>query len=171
MKLFHRKPDFIIGTAENPYLLRWHLIPKNRFFNIYLHKFLRSDDDRALHDHPWASVAIIISGPGYFEHTFVDPNFGLISGTKMRFHKAWKPVFRGSKHAHRIELVKTAAFSDLLHGVLLNQYVPTYEHPVWTIFITGPKLREWGFHCLNGWRHWKLFCDDVDSGKIGRGCD
>ncbi len=42
-----RKPDFIIGGPENPYLLRWYLIPQNRFFNVYLHKILRSDDDRA----------------------------------------------------------------------------------------------------------------------------
>lgn len=43
--------DFTIGGHERPYLLRWFIIPRNRFFNIYLHKFLRSDDDRALLDH------------------------------------------------------------------------------------------------------------------------
>ena len=37
------------------YLSRWHIIPRNRYFNIYLHKFVGSDDDRALHDHPWRS--------------------------------------------------------------------------------------------------------------------
>ena len=50
----NREPDFIIGGHEAPYLRRHWLIPRNRFFNIYVHEFLRSDDDRALHDHPWA---------------------------------------------------------------------------------------------------------------------
>ena len=48
-----RHPDFIVGGKDNPYLLRWFVIPRNPVFNIYLHRFLRSDDDRALHDHPW----------------------------------------------------------------------------------------------------------------------
>jgi hypothetical protein len=48
-----RRPDFIIGGADNPYLLRWWIIPRNRWCNVYLHKILRDDDPRALHDHPW----------------------------------------------------------------------------------------------------------------------
>ena len=44
-----RAPDFIVGAdAEGgPYLRRWWLSPRNRLFNIYLHHFLRDDDDRA----------------------------------------------------------------------------------------------------------------------------
>jgi hypothetical protein len=42
-----RAPDQVIGGRERPYMLRWYLIPRNRFCNIYLHHFLRSDDDRA----------------------------------------------------------------------------------------------------------------------------
>lgn len=45
------------------------------------------------------------------------------------------------------------------------------EGPVWTLFITGPTLREWGFHCPNGWRHWQEFCAPHDQGLMGRGCD
>ncbi len=43
-----RKPDFTVigqGTEEVPYLQRWWVIPRNRWFNIYLHKFQHSDDD------------------------------------------------------------------------------------------------------------------------------
>lgn len=40
----------------------------------------------------------------------------------------------------------------------------------WTLFITGPKVREWGFACPNGWVHWEDFVDSLDSGKIGKGC-
>lgn len=39
-----------------------------------------------------------------------------------------------------------------------------------SLFITGPKLREWGFHCPKGWVRWQDFVDTRDSGQIGRGC-
>ena len=61
-----RAPDFIIGGAEDAYMLRWWVIPRNRWFNIYLHKILRDDDPRALHDHPWWNISIVLKG-GYLE--------------------------------------------------------------------------------------------------------
>lgn len=57
-----RAPDFVIGRTGDPYMERWWLIPRNRFFNIYLHRFWRSDDDRALHDHPWVNLSILLKG-------------------------------------------------------------------------------------------------------------
>ena len=86
-----REPDFIVGldSPDGIYLLRWHLtpwrnwidmLPKERRLlrgflrlwpNLYLHCFLRSDDDRALHDHPAAAVSWILHR-GYVEHTIAD---------------------------------------------------------------------------------------------------
>lgn len=135
-----RKPDFVIGGPERPYLLRWWLIPHNRFFNVYLHHFLRSDDDRAMHDHPWWNLSVLLTGQ-YREH--------MPGKTKQR-HRL-NVVLRRATAIHRIELT---------HG------------PVWTLFITGPKIREWGFHCPNGWRNWKVFTNPTDGGQtVGRGCD
>jgi hypothetical protein len=57
-----REPDCVIGPPDNPYLRRWWLIPRNRWFNLYLHNILRDDDDRALHDHPWANLSILLRG-------------------------------------------------------------------------------------------------------------
>ena len=59
-----RAPDFQIGGSVNPYCNRWWVIPRNRWFNIYLHEFVRDDDDRALHDHPWWNISIVLRG-GY----------------------------------------------------------------------------------------------------------
>ena len=148
---FWREPDFYIGGKENPYLLRWWVIPRNRFFNIYLHKFLRDDDDRALHDHPWVSLSVILKG-GYLEYL---PN----DRRKMRV--PFNIVLRRSITAHRIRLFR--------------EYDPfefCYKPQIaWTLFITGPRIREWGFHCPQGWRHWKEFTSEVDSGNVGKGCE
>lgn len=140
-----RPPDFIVGGHQNPYLLRWFVIPRNKFFNIYLHKFLRSDDDRALHDHPWVNFSWLLKGQ-YTEHTIAD---GGIHRRQRRTAGDW--VFRLSgKLAHRIEVGEVSC---------------------WTLFITGPRYREWGFHCPSGWVHWQDFTAENDSGSIGKGCD
>lgn len=139
--MLKREPDWIIGGSENPYLLRWWVIPHNRWFNIYLHHFMRSDDDRALHDHPWWNMSFLIKGR-YREH---------LSGERFRDRRRFQIVLRRATSTHRIELT---------HG------------PVWTLFITGPRIREWGFHCPQGWRHWKVFTNPADNGQtVGRGCD
>jgi len=130
-----KKPDVIIG---DDYLRRWYVIPRNPFFNIYLHEFRHSDDDRALHDHPWYSVSFLLKGE-LKEHTF----------NGVRFITRFLPIFRTAKHAHSLELIKG---------------------PAWTIFITGPKIRDWGFHCPNNWKRWEDFTDE--SGNfVGDGCD
>lgn len=74
-----RPADQAIGAG--PYLLRWWLFgtsktlddhgekqPRRPFgLSVYLHCFLRSDDDRALHDHPWSYVTVLLFGR-YEEH-------------------------------------------------------------------------------------------------------
>lgn len=139
-----RPPDFVIGGGENPYLRRWWIIPRNRVFNVYLHHFLRSDDDRALHDHPWINLSVLLAG-SYVEH--------MPGGKALRVEGDL--IARGPRAAHRVALL---ADQD-------------GEMPVWTLFITGPKVREWGFHCPRGWRHWRDFTAGPRGERVGRGCD
>lgn len=140
-----RAPDFIIGAHDNPYMRRWYIIPRNRWFNVYLHEIRRDDDDRALHDHPWWNVSIVLRG-AYREIT--------PKGSFMR--RAGSVVFRRAKSAHRLELP-------------IGEYGPGIRY-CWTLFLTGPVVRTWGFHCPKGWVPWRDFVDERDSGQIGRGC-
>lgn len=140
----NRPADFIIGGGDRPYLRRWFVIPRNVVFNIYLHQFLRSDDDRALHDHPWWNASILLNGR-YVEHTIA------AGGINRRVeYRAGDIKLRHARYAHRVELI---------------------DGQCWSLFITGPRLREWGFHCPLGWRHWKEFTATEDSGQIGKGCE
>lgn len=138
-----RPPDFVIGAPGDDYLRRWWVIPRNRLFNIYLHQFLRSDDDRALHDHPWWNVSLLILG-SYVEHTM--PQGGVNVRT---LYVAGDIKLRGARYAHRVELV---------------------AGPCWSLFITGPKVRDWGFHCPSRWVPWQDFTRPGKPGEIGRGC-
>lgn len=139
-----RAPDFIIGKPDDHYLRRWFVIPRNRFFNIYLHQFLRSDDDRALHDHPWWNFSFLLSGR-YVEHTI--PAGGI---NRRIEYRAGDLKFRRATAAHRVELIDGAC---------------------WSLFITGPRIRDWGFHCPHGWKPWQEFTKKGASGEIGPGCD
>ena len=131
-----RPPDF---TIQDNYLLRWHLIPRNRWFNIYLHNIRHSDDDRALHDHPWWNISIILKG-GYTE----------LIPQKALWRPRWSIIFRKATDSHRL----------IIQG----------DDHVWTLFITGPKVREWGFHCPKGWVVWTDFVNMDNTGEIGPGC-
>lgn len=130
-------PDFVIGDPA--YLERWWIIPRNEQQNVYLHRILRDDDDRALHDHPWENVSYVIAG-SYREIT---PD-----GTYIRL--PGDVVKRDANALHRLELIGGA--------------------PCVSIFITGPKTREWGFACRKGWVHWKDFTGGENGELVGRGC-
>lgn len=133
-----RGPDFIIGDR---YMLRWWVIPRNRYFNIYLHHILHSDDDRALHDHPWWSLSLCLSGQ-VLEYR---------KGMELRYVSAGDVVLRSARAAHRLELRDKA--------------------DCWTLFVTGPVIRNWGFHCPQGWRRWQDYTKPGEYGQIGKGCE
>src|SRR5581483_7458379 len=161
------------GGADDPYMLRWWLTPWSayargvddadktwwqwlvtRLPGIYLHFIVRSDDDRALHDHPWMNCSIVLRG-GYIEHTI---DAGGIH--RLRERKPGDIVFRRARSAHRLEVKQDI---DEHTGHVVNI-------PCWSLFICGFRVRHWGFHCPTGWVHWRQFTSPDDRGAIGRGC-
>lgn len=105
-----REPDEIINDnvdgIDVPYLMRWWVKDKGEHGdNIYLHCFVRSDYDRALHDHPRDSVSVILDGE-YLEHT--------PEGT---FHrKRGDVVTRVAASLHRIELISGPTWTLFIVG-------------------------------------------------------
>lgn len=120
-------------------MLRWRMLPHNDWWNVYLHRFRHDDEDRALHDHPWASMSILLAGV-LIEHRR--------RGARMIL--PWLPTFRGAREPHRLEVPTGCAL---------------------TLFFTGPRVREWGFWCPQGWRPWRDFVDPDNPGQRGPGCD
>jgi hypothetical protein len=137
--LLPRKPDMFIGGEVRPYIRRWYVI-STPLFRIYLHNMLRNDDDRALHDHPWNNVSIILAG-GFVE---VTPN-----GRYPR--RPGSITMRQATDSHRLEL-------------------PYKVHSSWSLFLTGRHQRKWGFHCPKGWIPYEQFVKPNAPGEIGAGC-
>lgn len=107
-----RQPDFIIGGAERPYLRRHWLIPRNRFFNVYVHEFLRSDDDRAEHTHPWINCSFLLEG------SYVEWQHGVPTP-----RHAGDVVFRRSGHIqHRVELTDGPCWTIFVTGPVYKDW-------------------------------------------------
>lgn len=135
-----RRPDVRIpgDITIPPYMLRWWKIKRNAFFNVYYHIVRRSDDDTALHDHPWWNFSIILEG-SYFEHLIHEGGIN----TRTKYSAGAVRFRRSGNFAHRLELER---YPDNYGFGLGGE-----EKPVLTIFITGPALRRWGFHHPKRW--------------------
>lgn len=143
--LLSGKPHFTIGQPDSPYMLRWYVIPRNPWLNIYLHKFMRSDDDRALHDHPWWFVSLMLRG----QYNEIRER-----GSAGKVRRAPDIAYRRATDQHRVTLEE-------------RNGKPV---PCWTLVLTGPKVRDWGFWCPQGFVPWQQFVEHSSHGNVGRGC-
>jgi len=115
MEYFNRKRIIYDRISDEPYLERYYIFLKDRIdfpFNIFLHKFLKSDPDD-LHDHPWAFRTIILYG-GYWEYT-----------EKGKF---WRPPlsyrYAAANTFHRVELDKDIPYCWTL-------FIPSKNYRDW----------------------------------------
>lgn len=145
-RLLSGRPHVRIHPGE--YLDRWYLIPRNRFFNVYLHRFLGSDPGRHLHDHPWWNLSIVLKGgydesrpvgSPYWEYRYEERTEGVVEIAtfpllRLKPHGPGSVVLRKATDSHSLKMLKI---------------------PTWTLFITGRKTREWGFWDSQGWMQWE----------------
>lgn len=133
-----RKRIVMDRVNDEPYLERYYLFLKDRKrfpFNVFLHKFLKSDPDD-LHDHPWPYATMILKG-GYWEWV---PQFNS-KGEKMGEIAKWRAPghFRlcSASSYHRIELDPSVT--------------------CWTLFMPGPQQKDWGFLSKGQWIQWEKY--------------
>jgi hypothetical protein len=129
-----RKRIVLDRQSDEPYLERYYIFLKDRKrfpFNVFLHKFLKSDPDD-VHNHPWPYATLILKG-GYYEWI---PQFNSL-GEKINEIAIWRGPgsfrIRGADSYHRVDLD------------------PNVE--CWTLFMPGPQQQEWGFLVANKWIH------------------
>ena len=138
LEKMNRKRVVMDRVNDEPYLERYYLFLKDRKrfpFNIFLHKFLKSDPDD-LHDHPWPYATLILKG-GYWEWTPVFDS----KGKKVAEFQHW----RGPGH---FRICKATSY----HRIELD---PTVE--CWTLFMPGPQQRDWGFLSKGKWIQWEQY--------------
>lgn len=143
----------ITGTGDDTdvYLIRYYVI-QSRFFNFFIHRFLRSDRDD-LHDHPWNFGTYVVKG-GYREQV---PNSQEFGGPNYRINE---------RSTERNQWATRKA--EQLHRVVVDQeltYVQKDQATI-TLCFTGRTRRDWGFVKDGKWVFWKRYLglpDDVKS--------
>ena len=126
----------IIGPIDNPLLIRRILFRLPRL-GFYLHKLCRSDYDRALHDHPWPFISIILHG------SYIEVHDQTIDGNPVHeWHGAGSILIRPAEWRHRF---------------ILNPD----DGPTWTLVIVGRRQRKWGFFLPDGWCWWRKHNSDL----------
>src|SRR6185437_15041851 len=98
-----RPPDLTIGPKDAPQTLRWHLF-RWRGIQVALHRWLRSDSDRALHDHSSGNISILLTGcyREHFSHAWQPP--GHPAHRRPRLRVLFVPYYRRADQPHRVEL-------------------------------------------------------------------
>ena len=141
LKLLDRlgRKRIVMDRVQNePYLERYYLFlrERERFpFNVFLHKFLKSDPDD-VHDHPWPYATLILKG-GYWEWI---PHFDTV-GRKTGEYQVW----RGPGHFR-------VSSANSYHRIELDPDITA-----WTLFMPGRKCRDWGFLVKNKWIQWEQY--------------
>ena len=132
---FFRRREVAAGL-----LTRWVLF-SCPWLGLYVHRFNKSDYTRALHDHPWPFIAVVIKG-GYWEH-----HDQTADGQAVRvFQPPGSVLYRPAVWRHRVELKRVW---------LYYQAAPYYEQASWSIVFVGPRQRPWGFWLPDGWCWWR----------------
>lgn len=135
------------------YMERYWLF-QTRWLSCRLHVILRSDDDRALHDHPWDYATVILRG-GYVEVTRDPDAWPLTSWVRSHWDSAlqrrdWiapgRVLFRRAESLHRLEIPNGQACL--------------------TLFFMRPPRRTWGFMTPTGWVQWQDYENLIDAGEI-----
>ena len=124
-------PDLVIAPDGEPYLYRWHVIPRNVHANVYFHIQVADDPERPLHDHPWENQSVILAG-GYTEHYANIDDYGRLLPMCIRWARKGDTIQRPADQAHRLLMMPGMPYTM-------------------TLFTTGPKIRNWGFWYPEGW--------------------
>jgi len=118
----------ITGPGGEPYLERYFLFKLPNGITLYLHRFVASDPDRGLHDHPWPASGSLVLAGGYTELR--------LDGNDV--------VSRHLKPGRR-----NALAGDTFHRILLPQ-----DGDAWTLFWHRNKNQSWGFIRQRDDRSW-----------------
>jgi len=109
----------IRGNQGEPYLERYHLFRLPGGGGAYIHRFLASDPDRGLHDHPWRKALGLVLSGGYLEQR--------LSGDAV------------------VERILGPGRMNRLTGDDFHRIVLPGGSQAWTFFMHTGTIKDWGF--------------------------
>lgn len=154
--IYNRSEIWIDGQL---YMIRYRFLPES-WPGLRVHKILRSDGGRDLHDHPFTFISFILKG-GYYEYRD--------DGSKT-WYGPGSVVYRKAETLHRLELPQKFETLKLagVDGYSFTSFVPTgEEQPAWTFVLRGPYRRTWGFQVGDNWINYQDYRNNEQFTKEG----
>lgn len=151
----------ITGTAgpDDVYLIRYYVI-KSKYFNFFIHQFLRSDRDD-LHDHPWNFCTYLLRG------SYTENKLNQETGEMEQTWRANYPDCGWGEEKSNLLVFRKA--TDLHQVVVDEDLKEDNKHlAALTLFFSGPTIREWGFIKDGEWVNWKEYLG-LPADTPGRG--
>jgi|TARA_Y100000992_G_scaffold302599_1_gene277603 uncharacterized membrane protein len=140
-----------IGNTDEDYLIRYYLFIKGNNekeirkwpFNIFLHKFIKSDVP-IFHSHPWKYATIILHG-GYIEHVPVKNN--KITGNKRLRSEDNDVILNNDPVTYSDFTIKRKPFTMNVTSINHKHWIELEkDKPCWTLFFPLKKEeKKWGF--------------------------
>lgn len=139
------EPDEVIGHHE---MLRWWLLPRNPWFNAYVHKH-QSDDPRWPHDHPCDNLSILLRGRliEYVPDSLV-PEHALCH---VVMHEGRSVLFY-AENGDPIERARMLGRFTRRRAEDIHRLELVAGQPAWTLWIRWRNRRQWGFWRPSGWQ-------------------
>lgn len=102
-----------LGEESCPYAYRYVFIFFG--FSIRIHKWLRSDDKRHMHTHPWWFMTFVLKG----SYTDVSMKDGVTVKDEV---KRFSMRYRAANHLHYVDVPKEGCISILITGRPKNKW-------------------------------------------------
>ncbi len=153
-----------LGRPECPYMYRW--VFNFGLFSIRVHHWLRSDDKRFFHDHPWSFISIVLKG-GYTdvsEEQVISRRFKYEESARTYakiIGEQFRPVVELESHQpfmscpyfptrYKVTWSRTQR-DELKFGSIRfrkaehRHYVDVPKGGCWSLLFCGPPTKSWGF--------------------------
>lgn len=125
-------PLVLLDEDNGREFLRRYRIVQTPWVSVFVHRMQVPDPGSDLHDHPWAFGSLILAG-GYDEVT---------------------ASIRDAKHGQKIR--RRARWTWALTRIdECHTIVSLARSPTWTLVVTGPTRRRWGFYVDGAWQDWE----------------
>lgn len=121
---------------------------------VRIHCIATGDLDRALHDHPWTFISVLLRGR-YDEARPVTPNNAIFERVPVTFSGLTTP----SEYVEAEPVTLRTRFpgSIALRRFSDRHRIVRVSDNVWTLFITFKKRQSWGFYTPQGKLWWWVF--------------
>lgn len=126
----------VIRRDGSDYLWRWHVAGNRSGRGIYLHHFIKGDNDPDPHSHPWGFTTLVLAG-GYVDECWKKDADGRVVHDRYQTCKPGRLYCRRASHIHRVLLPEGKTG--------------------WTLVFRGKRFCDWGFYVGDRFVHWKEY--------------